>query len=192
MNIIEASYKWNGELKKRQETKYIIVHHAAHPNCSVQDIHQWHIEKGWAGIGYHFFTRKDGNIYRGRPIDTVGAHTLGQNEISIGVCLEGNLDIEDMPTAQADALVELLIYLQRSYPGAKVAKHKDFNDTSCPGRNFQNSLLSRATEQKHWAEEYYTYLNENGVEIKEKRFDDKISRGESFALLARLLKTLKG
>ena len=35
------------------------------------------------------------------------------------------------------------------------------------------------------AEEYYNYLRGIGVEIKEKRFDDPITRGELFALLAR-------
>lgn len=39
-------------------------------------------------------------------------------------------------------------------------------------------------EQKpHWAEDPYTYLADRIV-IHEKRFDDKISRGETFALLA--------
>ena len=39
----------------------------------------------------------------------------------------------------------------------------------------------------HWAEKYWNYLNENGVKIYEKNYDAKITRGETFALLARYL-----
>ena len=41
--------------------------------------------------------------------------------------------------------------------------------------------------QPHWAEKYYNYLIQKGIVINEKRFDDKISRGEVFALMARQL-----
>jgi len=40
-------------------------------------------------------------------------------------------------------------------------------------------------EKSHWAEDSYTYLADRIV-IHEKRFDDKISRAETFALLAQL------
>ena len=43
---------------------------------------------------------------------------------------------------------------------------------------------------KHWAQEYYDFLVEQGIQIDETRFDDNITRGEVFALLTRLYKTL--
>ncbi len=196
MNIIQPAYKWNGELQKRTETKFIIVHHAEASRCSVEDIHRWHQnDNGWAGIGYNFFIRKDGTVYQGRPTDTVGAHAQGYNQNSVGICLEGNYEIEQIPTIQGDVLVELLIYLQRQFPGARVLRHRDVNQTKCPGENFPNQLLLDALKPQpteHWAEEYFKYLNDNGIEVKERRFDDKISRAEVMALIARLHKKLKG
>ena len=41
--------------------------------------------------------------------------------------------------------------------------------------------------QLHWAEKYYNFLIEKGIKISDKRFDDKISRAEVFALMARQL-----
>jgi N-acetylmuramoyl-L-alanine amidase len=41
--------------------------------------------------------------------------------------------------------------------------------------------------QPHWAEKYYTFLTKKGIKISDKRFDDKITRGEVFALMARQL-----
>lgn len=59
-------------------TRRIILHHAAAVTCTPQQVHQWHLANGWTGIGYHFFVRKDGTVYRGRPEDTVGAHAREQ------------------------------------------------------------------------------------------------------------------
>ena len=71
MNIVETNLKF-GSLGKRSKTTRIILHNADAKKCSAQDIHRWHKERGWAGMGYHFLVRKDGTIERGRPEDTVG------------------------------------------------------------------------------------------------------------------------
>ena len=97
MTIIETEYQWAQTLAKRSKTEGVVLHHAAAQKCTAEDIHQWHLANGWAGIGYHFFVRKDGSVYRGRPIDTVGAHTYGENNETIGICFEGNFEEEEMP-----------------------------------------------------------------------------------------------
>lgn len=135
MKIFDIEYKWNGTLLKREKTEYIILHHRA-GNGDVKSIHSTHIANGWTGIGYHFYVRKDGSIYRGRPIGTVGAHCTDYNKRSIGVCFEGNFESETMCPAQLRAGRELTEYLKNLYPSAKVKRHKDFNSTACPGRNF--------------------------------------------------------
>ena len=89
MKIIEKTYRWNGTLARRGVTRRIILHHAAAVTCSADQIHAWHLANGWSGIGYHFFVRKDGTVYRGRPEDTVGAHAGGSNSDSIGGAAQG-------------------------------------------------------------------------------------------------------
>lgn len=136
MQIIEKKYNWNGVLSKRTKTNHIILHHMA-GNGSADDIHRIHIGNGWTGIGYHFYIRKDGSIYQGRPIDTVGAHCSNYNSASIGVCFEGNYETENvMPDAQKKSGQELVGYLKGLYPKAHIKKHRDFNSTACPGKNF--------------------------------------------------------
>ena len=53
MNIVETNLKF-GSLGKRSKTTRIILHNADAKKCSAQDIHRWHKERGWAGMGYHF------------------------------------------------------------------------------------------------------------------------------------------
>lgn len=136
MKIIEQSYEWNGGLAARLSTTRIILHHAAATTCTAQQIHQWHLGKGWTGIGYHFFIRKDGSVYRGRPENTVGAHAGNNNYDSIGVCFEGSFDKEQMGDVQRQAGAELVAYLKDKYGITKVQRHSDVNATGCPGDNF--------------------------------------------------------
>ena len=115
MEILEQTYTWAAPLTRRSVTRRIILHHAAAVTCTAQQIHQWHLANGWAGIGYHFFVRKDGRIYRGRPEDTVGAHAGNNNYDSIGICFEGSFDREQMNEVQRTAGAELVAYLKQKY-----------------------------------------------------------------------------
>ncbi len=136
MDIIEKTYDWTSTLSTRKLTTRIILHHAEASSCTADDIHSWHLARGWAGIGYHFFVRKDGSIYRGRPENKLGAHASGANSDSIGICFEGAYMKETMPTAQLNAGKELVSYLKNKYGITKVQRHKDVCSTDCPGTNF--------------------------------------------------------
>lgn len=138
VNIINAGLIF-GSLSTRKSTTKIILHHAAAISASVETIHGWHKGRGWAGVGYHFYVRKDGIIYQGRPIDKVGAHCTGQNVASIGICFEGNYEISDtqMPDAQYNAGVALKAYVLSKYPTIKeICGHEKYVVTACPGRYF--------------------------------------------------------
>ena len=96
MQIIEEKYNWSGVFSNRSKTDYIVLHHAEAVKCTAQDVHSWHRANGWTGIGYHFFVRKDGTIYRGRPINVVGAHVQGMNSCSVGICAEGDYHTKEI------------------------------------------------------------------------------------------------
>ena len=152
MKINEVTYKWNGALSKRRSTTRIILHHAAASKCTAQQIHSWHLANGWVGIGYHFFVRKDGSVYRGRPENSVGAHAGNNNYDSIGICFEGNFMTETMPEAQKRAGQELVQYLKDKYGISTVQKHSDVNATGCPGTHFPFKEISEGTAEKKPAE----------------------------------------
>ena len=146
MKIIEKKYSWNGNLSKRYLTKYIILHHRG-GNGDVESIHKQHIANGWNGMGYHFYVRKDGTVYKGRPIDTWGSHCIGYNDKSVGVCFEGNFENEKMTTAQTKAGKEVISYLKSLYPNAEIKSHKDFNSTACPGKNFLFDEIKKGVQE---------------------------------------------
>lgn len=145
MNIIDTNLNFK-QMDTRKSTQRIILHHAAAKTCSAEDIHRWHLNKGWSGAGYHFLVRKDGKIYRLRPEDKVGAHAYGSNYNSIGVCFEGDYMVENMPEEETKAGQELVAYLKKKYGISEVEVHKRVNATSCPGDNFPFNQIANATE----------------------------------------------
>ena len=143
MNIIETNFQWNSGLSRRSSTSLIVLHHAAAVKATANQVDQWHKGNGWSGIGYHFYVRKNGQIYRGRPIWAVGSHAQGRNSNSVGICAEGNFDTEAMPQAQKTAIKELLKYLKELYPNATIQGHKEVGATGCPGNNYPLAELKQ-------------------------------------------------
>lgn len=126
-----------------QKIKYLILHHSASPfNITAEDIHEWHksrtdnIYSDWLGIGYHYVIEADGEIVRGRPETAVGAHCLGFNEFSLGICVVGNFEQTTPKEIQTESLIKLLTGLKHKYPNVEIYGHKYFVKTTCPGRNF--------------------------------------------------------
>jgi N-acetyl-anhydromuramyl-L-alanine amidase AmpD len=118
----------------RKSTDYLVVHCAATPptwNGGAKEIRQWHRDKGWIDIGYHFVIRRDGTVETGRPENTVGAHVENHNSNSIGICLVGGVDEKlkaqnNFTPAQFAALAEKLRELKAKYPNVTVQGHRDF------------------------------------------------------------------
>ena len=157
MEIIEKTYAWAYPLTTRRMTDGIVLHHAAASAAAPEQIHAFHLAQGWNGIGYHYYVRKDGTVYRGRPEAASGAHTENENWHTIGICFEGNFMTEIMSEVQLKAGRALIADIKTRYPGIDVKGHRDFNATGCPGTNFP---FERMVEEDMTGEEIYTKLNE--------------------------------
>jgi N-acetylmuramoyl-L-alanine amidase len=138
MNIIESKLIWNKSLEKLniEEIAFIVIHHIEAQNASIEEIHRWHIENGWAGCGYNEYIRKDGTVYIGRGMH-IGAHTQNFNHCSYGIALEGDFNKESPTQKQLDSLIERIKDLKESFPAkARVTGHNALCNTECPGKNF--------------------------------------------------------
>ena len=73
----------------------IVVHcSATRADCALttEDLETIHRRRGFRGIGYHYYIRRDGTVVNTRALELVGAHAKGHNAHSIGICYEGGLD----------------------------------------------------------------------------------------------------
>lgn len=128
----------------------IVVHHSWTPDVAayfgrggaesvagIQRFHMYDRERLWADVGYHFLIGPDGNVFRGRPTEVVGAHAV-PNTGKVGICLIGNHDPEGDPVSPAAwaSLVELVAALAHRYDvpmGEALHGHREFSTKSCPG-----------------------------------------------------------
>lgn len=134
----------------RTATELLVVHCSATgpaQNIGVREITQWHIQRGFDTVGYHYVIRRDGTLETGRPESAIGAHVKGHNANSIGVCLVGGVDTAGKPAnnfnhAQFLALGELLDQLQSRYPDARILGHRDLSpDLNGDGRITPNEFI---------------------------------------------------
>lgn len=131
---------------------YIVIHYSATPiekNYTSRDIDAMHRARGFKEIGYHFFIRKDGLVETGRDLSQpgrfeMGAHSEGENNISIGICYEGgvrlaekNHGFDSRTPAQIQSMIKLIDEMKRRFPNAVVEGHRDMPgaSTQCPGFN---------------------------------------------------------
>ena len=136
--------------KSSRKITEIIVHCTATPegnDTTVEAIRYTHIhDRGFSDIGYHYVIYLDGSIHEGRNVHQAGAHCVGHNSNSIGVCYVGGLENKpntpysqlkpkDTRTdAQRKSLVRLVKALMALYhlPASRVYGHYQFANKACP------------------------------------------------------------
>ena len=128
-------------MDKRETTDTIVIHCSQTPagmDVDVDKITEWHKDRGFDTIGYHFVIARDGTIQTGRDLDAVGAHAVAVNGTSIGVCLVGggtkSMGREDnFAPIQFQSLKTLLLKLKLDYKIEKIIGHYEVDDKKeCP------------------------------------------------------------
>lgn len=124
-----------------REINEIVVHCSAtmpHMDVGVAEIRQWHKDKGWSDVGYHYIIRRTGVIEEGRDHNTQGAHVKGRNRDTLGICMIGGIDADggedaNFTYAQYTSLMGLIQDLKQQYGvQTKVSGHRDYSTKACP------------------------------------------------------------
>jgi len=131
-----------------ESPEILVLHHSASPRATrTEQIRQWHKERGFSDIGYHFVIEDTGYVVRGRPTSQVGAHVRGHNNHSIGICITGDNTIEGQRwiQVQLDSILELVKALRAVFPIEQVCGHRDLapGKTVCPGLVVEDMLWNQ-------------------------------------------------
>jgi N-acetyl-anhydromuramyl-L-alanine amidase AmpD len=182
---------------------HIILHHSAVSRTKNPDqfnaIDQYHKSKGWGGIGYHYCINPAGTVRVGRLDNEAGAHCRESlmNYRSIGICIEGDFDIEQPTQAQVDQCKNLVGRLMKEYgiKSENVSGHRKYATyKSCPGIYFPDSLIKEIAlgingqdTPSDWAKSEWQEMVDLGIMTKNpKAFITK----EELAVVIKRLKKL--
>jgi len=107
---------------------------------NIATITEWHLKRGFSGIGYHFFISKNGIIHKGRNIEANPAAQEGHNTATIAICLHG-LKKEAFTEAQFKSLRELCEQINLTYSGKITFHgHREVAKKDCPVFDYKNIL----------------------------------------------------
>jgi hypothetical protein len=156
---------------------HIILHHSLVSRYKNDDqfdaINRNHISRGWGMIGYQYTINPAGIVKKGRHEGQRGAHCYQQNmnELSIGIMLEGNFDVENPTKEQIESLKILLkdIMKRHNIEKENVMFHRDYATyKSCPGNKITKGLLKDILDDKKdlvspWAKEAVEWCIEKKI-----------------------------
>lgn len=109
-----------------------------HDNVATMDL--WHKQRGWSGVGYHFFIRKSGLLEIGRDIEKVPAAQEGNNAGTIAICLHG-LARAKFTEQQFEALRSLCQQINAAYEGGVTFHgHCEVANKACPVFDYKTVL----------------------------------------------------
>lgn len=140
-----------------QRLNNIIMHCSDSNFGCVREIRNWHLERGWRDIGYHFVVMNGfpvsglyiptlcGSIECGRYLNEdlmvmgqeIGAHALGYNDKSIGVCVVGKDHFADVQMVMTRLLVRRLCF-QYKIPVENVLGHCETESGKAQGKTCPN------------------------------------------------------
>lgn len=133
-------------MQPRKTTRHIVIHCAAtqaKANIGVKEIRQWHKQRGWQDIGYHWVIRRDGRVERGRPENLSGAHEPTRNSDAVAICMAGGIDARGKPQnnftkEQMASLRGVVRDVLTRYPGCTISGHNHWQPgRGCPSFNWR-------------------------------------------------------
>ncbi len=156
------------EVYEMNKPNKIILHHSATDGGTFESIKKYHVEhNGWDDIGYHYLIQQDGSLHKGRNEKTVGAHCLGQNDSSIGICLVGNFDKYEPNDKQMKSLNDLIIDINMRLGITEIQGHNHYSEKTCPGIYFRWKDVVKLEQKKEqvsdWAKEAWNKAVKKGI-----------------------------
>lgn len=127
--------------------KYIVIHHTGNDNDidTNTDYHMDNNKWNWLGYGYYV---KNGVAYRVRGYKHINAATKGHNEESINIAVQGNFNKKKVSQKDLKACQECINEIVTVADIEAIKGHTDFNNTTCPGKNFpMEKLTLRSNKQ---------------------------------------------
>lgn len=209
MILKHKEFQWARPLKPLDPKKItgIAIHHMEHPTASMDEIHKWHLNRGWKGFAYNWWVDFSGFVWECRGMNAGGGLFDPLNDTVISIGFQGDYEkSKEMPAAQFWAGCEIIRHLRLKVPTiTTVAGHKHWQATSCPGKYFPMKEIIKMADTMvkikdyddvaPWAKDAVLSVLDTGIMIGDDQgwFNPKapITRQEVAIVVNRLLQKIK-
>lgn len=192
---------------KKREIKYIVVHNTGNPKSTARDERAWLTNSSNDREASYNLVVDEKEIISCIPDNEMtwnagdgGTGKGNVNGLSIEICESGNYKQSEYNAIKliAQKMVEHKLTISQVKP------HQFFTGKNCPrlilprwfefiaSVKFEYDNLTKKEVRKmeevkldHWGKKYKEYLETKGYDIKEERYDDKVTRAELFAFVAK-------
>lgn len=138
--IIQSGLEFIQEkLEPMEDITKLLVIHSHVPFCTVYDEHIEGLTQDLAGACCHFFIDRIGNVYQGREL----THAVEEVNGTIVICLEGNLNADNIIPVQEETLVTLTNELKKEHGISDVVADKINTGTNFPVNEFLEATGSK-------------------------------------------------
>ena len=132
-------------VSSRSRIPGIIIHHSASSiHSTPQEIDDWHRDRGFGGIGYHYAIHcpRGSSTWRTtahRPEGSPGAHCLNR-QTWIGIVVCGHYDLLELQAGAINELIQLCAEIRARLGVLPITGHRDHRVTRCPGDRLYSAL----------------------------------------------------
>lgn len=162
-NLFPIEDVWWRRIDKPSRITDIAVHHTAGfyllPNATQEEeinhlrmIHQYHISRGFGGIGYHCVVFPSGRTYKTCDYNRWGANVYLENDSVLGISAVGTFNTYIPQEIQLDGMgygiLDFWDYLNKE---VICRPHRYWGGTTCPGTRYKEwvpGLVNRARALK--------------------------------------------
>lgn len=168
------------EKVKPNDPKYLVLH-ATHSYPEWEDLLRCHLNRGFSGIGYQIFVSKSGDAYKNREFNWHGAHCIGFNQNSVGLCFYLGEELQENVKSSVKKAIEEVL---KEFPKIKIISHTQGQTI------YLNKLLEKAGFEYRFFEDPSVVEQGNFEQIK-KDAELLLEKAEMESELSKMLKNLK-
>ncbi|MFB6246728.1 MAG: N-acetylmuramoyl-L-alanine amidase [Candidatus Pacearchaeota archaeon] len=178
--IDKTSHIDKNEKVKPNDPKYLVLH-ATHSYPEWKDLIRCHLNRGFSGIGYHIFVSKSGKVYKNREFNCNGAHCIGFNQNSIGLCFYLGEELQENVNSSVKKAIEEVL---KKFPEIKIISHTQGQ------LMYLNKLLEKNGFGHRFFEEA-SVVEQGKFEQIKKDAELLIEKTSASSVLCKMLKNLK-
>ncbi len=160
-DIQDITQLFPSDYKRKKYINFIVIHQDADTTKDYSPmlaISKHSKDKSGNTFPFHYYINRKGTLFKCHDDWLETNHFAGNNDKSLGVCLQGNFNDEYATPEQLAGLTNLLLYLKNIHQVASnnIIKHTDTKTSKCPGKNIDLQAVRQHLNKNHFLDSLFS------------------------------------